>query len=632
MRLTAGPALDRIPAAAWAAVAFLLAVAAVWPGSRPRADLAAVCPLEANGRFGVSCDLSKASGRPEDNWLRTTVVVFEDGTPLREVRHSRQVRKQGLGTYVTETDVLWFSSIDGSSPLHNGRRYEAVAVEAQAGMLSPRFRGVALALSLLALVLAGSRSMGLAYGAAIGVIAVCYAFQAMTALHGPVHVDAGSSLPTARYLAQGALPYRDILFNYTPLGVMALAAWGMLGPVEAGAAHTFSMVLILILECACAFVVFRICRALGVARGLAGAAALSYLSMFVWFDGARILIEPMYLLVILGALLVLITAPPARGAWMAGGLASLALLIKQYGGFGFWGALAAAPGMARPWAAARRIVAGSLVVLAVTSGLLLLAGVDLRVLVNQTAGTDYARRWETVWIKLYFSRAPFLIIAPLLFLKREWRRRPGVIALGGYFLASWMPLLVRQHQYYLHNPSAFLFIAFATLAAYVLSSVKNGRARWVEMAALICLVSVPVRAVLANVERMPPIRGMQERRARLMTSFWPSGQPVLMFAAPGFLALTGYRSPSPAVLGYRFLNESSLDQVRAGMRGATAAWIDSNSMYAGGGGFAKAKTTLKQDLQEHGFAFQLILEDRYELWTKGGVPPARELPQAIDIE
>jgi hypothetical protein len=55
-------------------------------------------------------------------------------------------------------------------------------------------------------------------------------------------------------------------------------------------------------------------------------------------------------------------------------------------------------------------------------------------------------------------------------------------------------------------------------------------------------------------------------------------------------------------------------------------------MYAGGGGFAKAKTTLKQDLQEHGFAFQLILEDRYELWTKGGVPPARELPQAIDIE
>lgn len=632
MQLTAGGALHRIPAPLWAAAAFLLAGLAVLPGSRPRADLAAVCPLEPAGRFGAFCDLSRAAGGPENAWLRRTVVVFEDATPLREVSHSRQVRKQGLGTYVTETGVLWFSSIDGSNPLGNGRRYEAVATEVPPGRLSPRLRMVALALSLLALLIVGSRALGPAYGAAIGVTAVCYAIQAMNALQGPVHVDAGSSLPTARYLAEGALPYREILFNYTPLGVMALAAWGRLGPAELGAAHTFSMVLILLLEGACAFVVFRICRALGAARALAGTAALSYLSMFVWFDGARILLEPLYLLVILCALLGLITGPPGRGAWLAGGLASVALLIKQYGGFGFWGALAAVPGTARPWAAARRVVAGALAVLLASSLLLLAAGVDLRVLVAQTAGTDYARRWETVWFRLYFSQAPFLILAPLLFLRREWRLKPGVLVLGGYFLASWLPLVVRQHQYYLQNPSPFLFISFATLTAFVLQGVKNGRARWVEMAAIICLVSIPVRAALAGVERMPPIRGMQERRARLMTSFWPSGQPVLMFASPSFLALTGYRSPSPAVLGYRFLNESSLEQVRAGMRGATAAWIDPNSMYAGGGGFARANTTLKQELQENGFVFQMFLEDRYELWTKGGVPPARELPQPVDNE
>ncbi len=148
---------------------------------------------------------------------------------------------------------------------------------------------------------------------------------------------------------------------------------------------------------------------------------------------------------------------------------------------------------------------------------------------------------------------------------------------------------------------------------------------------MICLVSIPVRAALDGVAWMPPIRGVQERRARLMTSFWPSGQPVLMFASPSFLALTGYRSPSPAVLGYRFLYESSLEQVRAGMRGATAAWIDPNSMNAGGG-FARANTTLKQELRNHGFEFQMFLEDRYELWTKGGVPPAREPPQSLDKE
>ncbi len=104
-----------------------------------------------------------------------------------------------------------------------------------------------------------------------------------------------------------------------------------------------------------------------------------------------------------------------------------------------------------------------------------------------------------------------------------------------------------------------------------------------------------------------------------------------MFASPSFLALTGYRSPSPAVLGYRFLYESSLEQVRAGMRGATAAWIDPGSMNAGGG-FARANTTLKQELRNHGFEFQMFLEDRYELWTKGGVPPAREPPQPLDKE
>ena len=116
-----------------------------------------------------------------------------------------------------------------------------------------------------------------------------------------------------------------------------------------------------------------------------------------------------------------------------------------------------------------------------------------------------------------------------------------------------------------------------------------------------------------------------------MTSFWPSGQPVLMFTSPSFMALTGYRSASPAVLGFRFPNESSLEQIRSGMRGASAAWIDPGSMYTHGG-FARAGTTLRGELEAHGFKLQMRLEDRFELWTKGGVAPARELPQVIDEE
>jgi hypothetical protein len=353
--------------------------------------------------------------------------------------------------------------------------------------------------------------------------------------------------------------------------------------------------------------------------------------MFIWFDGSRILLEPMYLLVVLSALLVMITKPPERAPWIAGGLSALALLIKQYGGFGFWGALVASLGFAKPLRAAGRVILGAGAVLVGVSGLLLLFGVDLRVLVTQTAGTDYARRWETIWFVLYFSAAPFLVLGPLLFVRREWRQRTGIIALLGFLLASWLPLIVRQHQYYLHNPSAFLFISFAVLAAFTGAGMVGKRARLAEIVAVLCLVSIPIRIALKSVERMPSLKGVQERRARLMTSYWPSREPVLMFAPPSFMALTGYVSPAPATLGYRFLRESSLEQLRAGMRGATAAWIDPGSMYANGD-FASVGTTLRQELERFGFKQQMLLEDRYELWTKNGVPPARELPAPIDGE
>jgi hypothetical protein len=632
MRSRVGGAFHRIPARAWAALAFLLAALAVLPGIRPRADLRTICSLQAMGRFGISCDLSRAADGTRLPWLRQSLVVFEDGVPLRDVSRSRQVRKQGLGTYVVESGMLWFSSIDGSNPLHNRRRYEIVPVEIPASRLSPGLRGTAMISGLVAFVLTFRRSRAAGYVAASGISVLCLGIQAWAALnYAPVHVDAGSSLPTARYLAAGAVPYRDILFNYTPLGVMALAGWGMLGPGGGIPAHTFSLALVLLLECGCAFQVFRISRALGVPAALAGTAALSCLSMFMGFDGSRILLEPMYLLVVLTALRALIASPATRGPWVAGGLASIAFLVKQYGGFGLWGALFASLALPRRAASAGKVVLGSAVVLGTVSVLLFAAGIDLRVLALQTAGTDYPRRWETVWIQLYFRTAPFLIMVPALFLRREWRQAPGVRILGAYLAASGMPLLVRQHQYYLQNPSPFLFISFATLVAIIVTREAGERARWIETAAVICLVSLPIRAAQGPAERMPPVRGAQERRALLMTSFWPSGKPALMFAAPSFMALTGYLSPDPVGLGYRFLNESSLEQVRAGMRQASAAWVDPDSMNARGD-FDRAHTSLEEELKKNGFEFQMTLEDRFELWTKGGAPPARERPASVDVD
>jgi len=579
------------------------------------------------------CDLTPASAKPETAWLGRSFIAFEDGLPLRNVGGSKVVRKQGVGAYVNELDTLWFSSTDGSSPLDNGRTYEARAVDGSAGILSSRWRAVALGLAILAVVVSTLLSTSaLSHRVFLSVAGLCLVVQTFAALnHGVVHVDAGSSLPYAREVMEGRLPYRDFLYNFTPLGVMALAVWKRLGPAEGMAAHTFSLLLILILEGLCAHQVFKISRALRMTSPLAGVVALSYLSTFMFFDGSRMLYEPMYLLVVLIAFRIQVASPSGRSPWVAGGLASLAFLIKQYGGFAFWGALFASRSQPRPVASAAKVILGAAAGLAAVGLGLLVAGVDLRLLAAQTLTGNYPAQRESVWIRLYFGFAPFLLLAPLLFLRREWRAQNGVMALLGYLVASWMPLLVRQHQYYLQNPSPFLFLAFGTLVSLIAAAFSPTRSRWIETAAMICLVSVPVRAAQSHTFGMPPVRGVQERRARLMTSYWPSGQPVLMFASPSFLALTGYRSPDLSGLGYRFLNETSLEQVRAGMERASAAWIDPDSMWARGD-FARAGTSLKEELVRHGFELQMALEDRYELWTKGGALPLRQPPPSVGLE
>lgn len=624
--------MARISSEVWAFLAFLLAASSLLRCDPPAVDLKEVCDLQAVGRFGVECDLRKASAGQGSSWLLHSFSVFEDGLPLRDVSHSREVRKRGLGTYIIERESLTFSSIDGSSPLGNARRYEARAARDSDAYLSAPARWIAIGLGLLAMVASvRGGKVGPAQAAAAALIAWCLFAQSQQALQRQaVHIDAGSSLPTARDISEGAVPYRDILFNYTPLGVMTLAGWRKLWPLEGIAAHTWTLSLILLLECACAFQVFRICMAMGVPRSFARMTALSYLSTFLWFDGSRILLEPMYLLVALVALRSMIGMEPSRASWLAGGLASVGLLLKQYGGFSFWGALFASSFRPQPFKSAARVIAGSALVLAVLAGALLAAGVDVTAALIQTSGHDYAARREWGWIRLFFEGVPFLLLAPVLFVRREWRAQAGVMTLGAYLAASWMPLLIRQHQYYLQNPSPFLFIAFAVLASLV-AARASARGGWLELVATICLIVLPVRAVWRINQASLPVRGAQERRAILMTDFWPARERVLMFAAPSFLALTGYRSPEPRLLGYRFLNESPLDHVRAGMRLATAAWLDPSSMHARGE-FASRGTTLKEELVKAGFVYQLTLDDRFELWTKGGAPPTREIPASIEVD
>ena len=59
-------------------------------------------------------------------------------------------------------------------------------------------------------------------------------------------------------------------------------------------------------------------------------------------------------------------------------------------------------------------------------------------------------------------------------------------------------------------------------------------------------------------------------------------------------------------------------ELRAGFAGAEGVWIDPNTMYARGADRAlrEGGSSLADELSAHGFEKQLVLENRFELWTR----------------
>ena len=103
-----------------------------------------------------------------------------------------------------------------------------------------------------------------------------------------------------------------------------------------------------------------------------------------------------------------------------------------------------------------------------------------------------------------------------------------------------------------------------------------------------------------------------------MAAVWPVRHKTLQIMAPSFYAVTHYPSPAPAVVGYRFTYAMDAAELRAGFAGAEGVWIDPNTMYARGADRAlrEGGSSLADELSAHGFEKQLVLENRFELWTR----------------
>jgi hypothetical protein len=130
------------------------------------------------------------------------------------------------------------------------------------------------------------------------------------------------------------------------------------------------------------------------------------------------------------------------------------------------------------------------------------------------------------------------------------------------------------------------------------------------------------------------LRSEQLRRAWLMTHAWSADRPTLLLMYPGFYHVTRYRSPDEAALGFRFAHEWTAEQLRLGFRRAQGVWVDRRTMYARGadGVLKAAGSSLDTELSLNGFGQRLLLEERFELWTKLPLEAHREPPRGAAVE
>jgi hypothetical protein len=339
--------------------------------------------------------------------------------------------------------------------------------------------------------------------------------------------------------------------------------------------------------------------------------------MVLWFDGGRVLFEPLYLVPVLGSAFLALCAETPAGFLGAGVLAALAFSTKQYGGQALAGLIMfLLLGPAR-WRRTGLVLAGF------AGGCVLLAlfftalGADMRGLVTQALGASYPRRYESVWLRLFLHHCPVAVLALLAPFVKGAFARPSVKLAVSFGLAACLPFYFRQHQYYFLNPTPWLFALFA-LGAAQLVLVRPWLERWAPLAAGL-LLTVPLRGALDERElHQSALRSEQLRRARLMNLEWAPEQPTLLLANPGLYSITHYRSGDEVSLGYRFLNECDAPALIQGFRHAGAVWIDPRGMYARGvdSVLEAAGSSVEEQLRTNGFERRTVVEERFELWVK----------------
>ncbi|MFN8389611.1 MAG: hypothetical protein U0136_04915 [Bdellovibrionota bacterium] len=449
-------------------------------------------------------------------------------------------------------------------------------------------------------------------------------------LFAPINVDAGCYLAIAQRLAEGWIPYRQIHFGYTPLGLLLFAQAKLL---FSGVAESYLVYLGVVLFCelATCVVIGALCMRITENRAVAAFAGSLFLLGCALHEGWALILEPFVTLFsTLSVLLFVLDPGSIRRLFFAGVCGGLAFLTKQYGLFGLCalaGAIALTPGFSfsELTAKARRIAivgsgaAFSVTVFAAYYGLRY--GITPAQLLADAWVSGYLKQPSPMdWYRAYvFTLNPFLLLLPILLCFRAYRSDSTFLVLSLSFVLYSLPCTIRNFAHY-----CILFIPYAcALGAYLVDRFARSQSFSVRcLSTLVLLSMAPVIAKTVAAprwERAPSEREVQYTLASSVEGVWPHDTPVLIFGEPWLQYVANFYPGYSPKGTYGFLSNYSPEDLHEMLEKSTFVLVDNQSKYY----FTPERTRLEEVygdfftlLRSLGYCRETIRGERYEFWSK----------------
>ncbi len=453
--------------------------------------------------------------------------------------------------------------------------------------------------------------------------------------YAPINMDAGCFLSICERMIEGWVPFRDLKFGYTPLGlfIMYWSRWFFFGVDES---YQVYLGTVLFFQIATAAVIYRISGLFRASRPIGVLIALLFLAGCQVHEGLMIFLEPFVTFFSCCAIYLFLrtdfsdrsrrAGETAGHLFLCGICAGCAFLSKQYGvcvlvPLGV-GAIVTSSNSKDQlvdlgWIAAGFITPLSLM-LGYYGGVYELDAVEI---IKQFWIPGYVKQISGLtWLKQFFIyRNLYLLAVPLLFLVRQIRTDRVFLVIFAAFAAFVVPAAARDFGHYI-----VLCMPYAVLlGGYLFTILQRAASPLIRPLSLAVLGSLLPMAQdcleMPEIQSSPSLRDHQYMDAAKIHRVLPPRSPVLLFAEP-WLNFAGEFYPVGHWTGtYGFLSNRSVPELQDAIFGSCSIVVDrSSSNY-----FLPERTRLDKEgldfdalLRDSGHRLVETIDGHYELWLR----------------